>query len=142
MKKAPANVGYYCHHSSIKFKQNNGLWPEDHSLGQDVSEIRLVFASEREGHWIFQKCTVSQPPPAFQVAQLEPCSMIHITLFPKFLALYSNNEKTFKTINSNPVTFQSETSLLRERSQAKCNKSHAFWLSGDMLSHMAITKLK
>lgn len=100
------------------------------------------YASEQEGYQIFQRHTMRQPLPAFQQAQLEPCSLIHRGSFLNSWPSMRTMKKHLELQSSNLLTFQSETSLLRERGQANCNKRHDFWLSGDMLSHMAIAELK
>lgn len=101
----------------------------------------IGFVSEQEVHQIFQKHIVSQPLPASQVAQSEPCSMIHRGCF---LNPWPSRE-SWKNIWSSKlksITFQSETSLPKERGVKGTEiKGMIYRLSSDILSHMAITIL-
>lgn len=65
--------------SSFFYKVPTGQWtlaPGSFSRPGCIRDS-ISYASEQEGHQIFRKHTMSQPLPAFQLAQLEPCSMIH-----------------------------------------------------------------
>ena len=101
----------------------------------------IGFVSEQEVHQIFQKHIVSQPLPASQVAQSEPCSMIHRGCF---LNPRPSREswKNIWSLKLKPITFQSETSLLKERGvKGTAIKGMIYRLSSDILLHMAITIL-
>lgn len=81
------------------------------------------FVSEQEVRWIFQKHTMSQPLPASWGAQLEAGPMVHRGCF---LKPWPPGElwRTLGVTKLKSVTFQSESRLLKERSETNCNKRH------------------
>lgn len=99
----------------------------------------IGYASEQEGHQIFQKHTMSQSLLAFQLAQLEPCSMIHTGCFLNSWPSMGTMKKHLELQSSN-LEHSRGKPVCSERSQADCNKRHDFWLSGDMLSTTANAK--
>lgn len=129
---------YYCHFS-MKVKWDDVLWPQDRSPGLNASEFRSVLCLSKRSTRSFRNMGESATP-CLSVGSLL-CDIQR--LFPKSLAFWGTMKKTFGATKLKPVTFQSETSLLKERGvKGTAIKGMIYWLSGNMLSHRAIIRLK